>query len=386
MDIKEEIYDGFYTWSDEYPKTMTKMELQKQMKRFCMGFLCITLCALFVCDVVLGDTTRWGAKVTKKKLEQTKEPTVIAPDGWKLCKGEERTGINIREYYFTLEAEGKDKPAPVVQVLWPGVEIANVYGGKMVQSIQDGVSFRMTAHKPPTEFVSVLPLLGAVQMAIFHNVKGMQAGNYRSRPYPEKEIAAHLNYLFASREMMREAGFTVSDKSIDGTINLFGFETNFPNGHVDCPPHFHIMLNFDWSNNQVGHFVLAEDGKILCNAHQYHVAGQRNRGKTFNVNEDTAFTDRSGKVRFILRILPDGSGLDMRLPDSSREFRICSKDATKSVSCYVRADASASWQLVSILRVNDDSIHGVLTVETEINKEIKTEVWRYNPENGAILP
>ena len=194
------------------------------------------------CCFAAAATTCYGAKVAKATHADTAAPTLLLPDGWRLREGEAFTGVNIREYFFTVEADGAALPPPRVQLSWTGVALGEVYGGKDVARTAAGVSFLVTASRPPTGFTTSLPRQGAVQMGIFHNLEGMQAGAYRDKPYPATQIQAQLNFLFAARDMMREMGFAAAPDAVDGVINLYGFETNFPNGHVDAPPHFHIML------------------------------------------------------------------------------------------------------------------------------------------------
>ncbi|MDO4557447.1 MAG: hypothetical protein Q4C47_00575 [Planctomycetia bacterium] len=354
-------------------------------------FLCgNVLYGVFPYGTVLygAETTRWSAKITRKVWSETTTPIVRSPDGWRLCEDEKLTGLNRREYYFTLEADGKDQPAPIVQVLWPHVEIAQVYGGDQVRRITDGVEFRPTTHTPPTAFWTPLPPFGAVNMVIFHNVEGLQAGPYRDLAWPGNQIAAHLNYLFAAREMMRLAGFTESEETIDANINLYGFETNYPNGHRDFPPHFHIMTMWDdWREIQATHFILAEDGTITRNDHYVVRNGVEihEESVVHHPGEEIPLTDRSGSVSFTLRILPDGTGVEMKIPGEQKEYRILSENAVESVTCEERANASSPWKRKTVSRVTDDPERGVLTVVTEESGSPRTETWRYVPDTGALI-
>ncbi len=352
------------------------------------GFVFFILCLVLSSYVEGEEMTHRGAKITKSEFAKTEAPTLKIPDGWKLLEGDKWTGINPREYYFTLESNKKNDSDPVIQVLWPGVKIANVYGGSNVRSIKDGVEFKMNRQKTPTGFTTSLPKFGAVSMCIFHNLKGLQAGPYRDQPYPDTKISAQLNYLFAAREMMREAGFTESDKTIDATINLYGFETNFPNGHKDYPPHFHIMTEWNqWRDLRVTHFILDENGRILYNNHFVTENGKTIKEKCVRhkPDEDILIPDRSGDTKFILRILPDGTGLTMNIPGRKKEYKITSEDAVHSVSCYVREKNSDPWKLSTVSRVNDDARQGILTVITEKNGSANHEIWRYNPDTGEQI-
>jgi len=338
---------------------------------------------LILTTVQARDVTRFGAKITKSELVETAAPSLTLPEGWKLVEGDEFTGLNLREYYFTIEAEGKNLPAPTVSVSWPNVKIAKVYGVTREQISGSDATFQMNAGKTPTHFSGALPRFGAVEVCVFHNVRGVQAGLYRGVPYPERQIQAQLNFMFASLEMMREFGFTDSKDAVDGQINIYGFETNFPNGHVDCPPHFHIMLMWNgWRDNRACHFILDENGKILRNDH-FVVRDDRCDEKESvpgALGSSVQMDDRTGKVRFVLRMLEDGSGLEMTVPGQEKQAKIQSSDAVKSVSVFVRENARAEWVKIDEIRVNDDSLNGVLTV----NHEKTSNVWEYDPNTGRI--
>lgn len=367
------------------------MKLQNLPCRSTFGFLTVLLLALsFFAAPAQSQSpqmTRWGAKITKAEFAETSAPELELPDGWKLCDDEAFTGVNPREYYFTLEAEGANLPAPTVEVHWPDVKISRVYGGSCVQFTEDGVEFKMNSHRAPTSFTSSLPAEGAIHLGIFHSVRGMQAGPYRNLPYPEAQIQAHLNYLFAAREMMRQLGFGDSADSVDGVINLYGFETNFPNGHKDFPPHFHVMLMWDsWNENQACHFILDEKGKILRNDHYVvaHGAAVPEKCTQAPLGSRIDLSDRTGKVRFSLRMLEDGTGLEMTVPGRTRQAMIRSEDAVSSVTCFTRESADAEWVPASKVSVTDDSTRGVLTVTAEKNGKSSSEVWNYDPNTGAI--
>lgn len=347
-----------------------------QLRFFVVLFLLLT-------TVQAQDVTRFGAKITKSELAETATPTLELPEGWKLVEGDAFTGLNRREYYFTIEAEGKDRPAPMVSVSWPNVQIAKVYGVTQAQISGSDATFRMNAGRTPTHFSGTLPHFGAVEVCVFHNVPGVQAGPYRGLPYPERQIQAHLNFMFASLEMMREMGFTDSADAVKGQINIYGFETNFPNGHVDFPPHFHIMVMWNgWRDNRVCHFILGEDGKILRNDHFVVKNNQRDDKESvpMKLGSSIPMEDETGKVRFALRMLEDGSGLEMTVPGQEKQAKIQSDDPIKSVSVYVRENSQAEWKKIDEISVNDDSINGVLTV----THEKKTDVWNYDPNTGAL--
>lgn len=358
------------------------------LKTINIMFLIALVGSFMQIEVFAAGSTRWGAKVVKETFGATPLPEVILPAGWKLCSTEALTGVNDREYYFTIENENDNSPAPVIQIVWPGIKIANVYGGTGVRSIENGVEFRPISSKAPTSFTTILPLEGSVSMGVFHNVPGMQAGYYRDKPYPEAPIQAHLNFLFAAREMMRAFGFTNSPDALDGVINLYGFETNYPNGHVDAPPHFHIMTMWDkWKNVQATHFILDSQGKVLRNDHFVVENNVRNKEKSISAAPGTAveMTDRSGDIRFCLEVLPDGSGIELRVPGSNKRGRIQSGNAPQSVTYAEQLDRATPWVYVAEIRVQDDSQKGILTVTKQTGQKKSVETWNYDPNTGRLI-
>ncbi|MBQ1456071.1 MAG: hypothetical protein IIZ25_09520 [Thermoguttaceae bacterium] len=358
-------------------------------RRYMFGLpLLLTALFCFCAAAALLAETRYGAKVIKETFGETPAPELTVPDGWTLLSEERFTGVNIREYFFTIKNDADNAEPPMVEVRWPAVAIDQVVGGQRVEKTDDGVRFLCTSARTPTQFVTTLPPLGAVHVQICHNIPGMQAGPYRDHPFPKNEVAAHLNYIFASREMMRLAGFTESADSFDGQIYIHGFETNFPNGHQDFPPHFHITTVWDgWKWIQATHFILSKEGKVLQNDHYVVENNVVNKERSITLRPDVPveMTDRNGTVKFIFRVLPDGSGIAMTCPGSDREYRLKSGDATRSVSLDTRADGSSPWETVSTSSAVDDPIAGVLTVKTERGGETITEVWRYNPITGDVL-
>ena len=356
---------------------------------FCFIFVSLLL-SFFINSSALGsDVTRWGAKISKTKFGETAPPTLKLPEGWRLLEDEKFTGLNPREYYFTIEADGKNLPAPEISVSWPNVSVSTVYGAQWLNPNETGeLKLRLHSSKAPTGFTSVLPKSGAVSMGIFHNVEGLQAGKYRGIPYPKNEIQAHLNYLFAAREMMREMGFTDSEDSVKGTINLYGFETNFPNGHVDFPPHFHIMLMWNgWQDNHFCHYILNEKGRIIHNSAQVMENGITIREKTGiqPLGSTMEFPDATGKIRFSVYLREDGTGLEMSVPGMKKQAMIRSENSAASVSCFVREDSNSPWIFASESKVQDDSRAGILRVETkEKDGNLRKEIWHYDPNTGSL--
>jgi hypothetical protein len=343
-----------------------------------------------------AETTRCGAKLVKTELVVEKDWPIITivdnKDGWKVLDGEAWTGMNAREYYFTLEAPGKNRTPPKVEIRWPGVQIERVLPlSGAVSKIADGIAFQMTGQRAPTAITTGL-VYGAVRMVIFHNWEVRRAGHYREGPWPSGAIQSQLNFLFAAREMCRYMGYTSSDNpGFNGDIRLYGFETNFPNGHVDHPPHFHIMLGWPgWTGTKAGHFLLDEKGIISKNVVS-HVDQRDNEGNlisdTFGPGDVCPMYDPDGQLGFELIITPDGKGVVMRRAKGQPEFRISSDNsatgAIGSVEVSKRENDGQTWIPLCSVRAEDDPAKGYLNVMVTDNLgQIKTETFIYDIDTG----
>ena len=337
---------------------------------------------------------RCGAKIVKEDLNPTtSQPEVRVlenADRWRLLREEAWTGTNAREFYFTLQADA-ELPPPTVEVRWPGVKMARVLGASgQIQRIEDAVRFKMRKGRAPTSVLTTLHY-GSIHMAIFHNWEVRRAGPYRSGLWPANAIQAQLNFLFAAREMCRAMGFAEStDPGFVGDIRLYGFESNFANGHEDHPPHFHIMLGWPgWLGTQAGHFRLDDKGRILVNELQSD-DGKNKMHKNFGPSEICAMRDRDGKIGFEVIITEAGRGVIMRRAAGQPEFLLAPDEKTDSaieaVEVKRRKKATQDWKPLCRVRATDDAAKGELKVHVQAqgaNEQV--EVIRYDPDTGQIV-
>lgn len=228
---------------------------------------------------------------------------------------------------------------------------------------------------------------GSVHMAIQHNWEVRRAGSYRDGAWPAKQIQAQLNYLFAAREMCRAMGFARSgDPGFRGDIRLYGFETNFPNGHVDHPPHFHIMLGWPgWEGTHAGHFRLDAEGLITRNE---VTTGTGTRA--YERGEVCRMVDPDGKTGFELIAMPDGRGVIMRRAAGQPEYRIREDEreagTVRAVTVGTRPTDAHAWSEISSVRVEDDPVAGILRITiTEPSGKVKRETITYDADTGAII-
>lgn len=335
-----------------------------------------------------------GAKLVRAEPGATSEPpasVVIASEAgqWTVKTGEAWTGMNAHEFYFTLESEAQAPHPPSVRIAWPGVRISRVLGAAgAVTNTSDGVAFTLGRGRAPTSIGTSLTS-GAIHMHVFHNCEIRRAGKYREGAWPADIIQAQLNYLFAAREMCREMGFADSDKpGFNGDIRLYGFESNLPNGHVDHPPHFHIMLGWPgWTGTQAGHFLLDERGKILENRLLADM-GTRQESSVYRAGEVCHMRDPDGKIGFELIIEEGGTGVIMRRAKGQPEFRVSAGDGAAGAVYGVlvsRRDADAqAWTPLCSVRAEDNAAKGRMEIAvTDAEGKKTVETINYDIDTGA---
>lgn len=340
-----------------------------------------------------AEGARCGAKLVKADLEPARtQPEVRVLDNagqWRLLREEAWTGSNAREFFFTLQSDG-NLPPPTVEVRWPGVPIGRVLGadGK-AETIGDGVRFRMRKVRAPTSVRTSLDY-GSIHMAVFHNWEVRRAGRYRAGPWPADAIQAQLNFLFAAREMCRAMGYAdTADPGFVGDIRLYGFETNFPNGHEDHPPHFHIMLAWPgWTNTQAAHFRLDDTGRILRNELQAD-DGRKVHRHDYAPGDICPMRDRNGQLGFELILTEGGRGVIMRRDAGGPEYQLSPDARTGSPVAAIevsrRQTSASAWEPLCCVRTTDDAARGEMNIVVRAaDGAERKEAIRYDPDTGEI--
>ena len=342
--------------------------------------------------LVFGDeTTRYGVCLIRSELGDVEVvPKVVFPDeaiskGWKLVQGEAFTGLDAHRFYFTIEAPGIDVPAPVVFVKWKDVKIERALGADNFAETDDGVQLKPVSRTAPTGAFTEISF-GAVRLGVFHNWEIRRCGPYREGRYPDFEIRAHLNYLLAILEVCRAYGWTdTSEPDFVDHINLYGFETNFPNGHRDFPPHFHVMLAWDgWSAAQVGHYLLDSKGNIAKNTF-WSLHKDLERHDLPGVI--TPYKDKTDRLIFETIVQDDGNGLVLVRPEDNVEYlvRPGKNGAAESAEVCRRSKSDVDdWLLLCEVIANDDAVNGAFTSRAKYtNGTVQTVSFKYDPDNGA---
>ncbi|MFH1966103.1 MAG: hypothetical protein ABIJ42_11265, partial [Acidobacteriota bacterium] len=335
---------------------------------------------------------RVGALIIKASLGPAPEPQVQVltnPDKWKLVQDEGYTGRNAREFFFSLESNA-GLPPPEVEVRWPGVEIERVLGadGKTTRT-SEGVRFQLAQNDgAPVKTITSIDYGKNVNLILFHNWIIRRAGKYRSGSWPANEIQAQLNYLLAAREVCFDMRLAEApDPGFVGSVGLYGFETNFPHGHVDHPPHFHILLVWPgWLSTQATHFRLDPEGSILHN--EFHVNDGRNiTSRVFERGETCPCEDREGHVGFQLTILEDGSGVIWNWPDRADYMMKADSVAGSAVDAVeVFKKVNGDWERIRWVRVEYHVSLGLLKVHLSYaDGKAGMEEIHFDPDTGKLF-
>ena len=334
-------------------------------------------------------TTRYGARIYRKHRVDTAPPVLKLPEPWRLVDGDEGvTGCDRRLYYFTIEADGEAVPSPTVTVSWPGVDISSVAGASNVKMTADGVILKPTGKTGGVSYITSVRD-GVIDLGIHHHVEGAQHGRYAGRPLPWAKIRASDNWRAACLAMFKEAGFTSGEDTDGASIRLFGFDSNYPNHHVDHPEHFHVMLAWGgWANNNVGHYILDKDGFMTRNV--FHVmgdvAGKLSKGcHVHKLGETTDYVGPKGRTCFSLEMCRDGKSLVLHKPGTNAIWRVCSEHPDQSVAMEVRNGQDGAWLRQGSYSVQDDTDKGEYAISCEENGIVRKSVILYDRDTGARL-
>ena len=273
-----------------------------------------------------------------------------------------------------------DTPEGPIHFVWKrGADGAVEY----TQSAPTNWDVFVTAYRAPKKgnpkpeanisFKTGFPRLGPLSLTIMHHRPDWVAGPYANYPFPSNEVAAANNFVFAAREALVRLGFGRKE-ALDGTIWLGTFDSNFPKGHTDFPPHFHIIPHTR-DGQQVHHFYIRrEDGRITSDCYQdmSRVIDTWDRAVTFRPGDEFPCYDGGGRVAFRVKMLADGTGLELASSDRERCLRIASARPCDSVDVLERT--GDGWRTVSTVRVTDDSLAGVM--------ETPDGTVRYDPATG----
>lgn len=217
-----------------------------------------------------------------------------------------------------------------------------------------------------------------VELRMEHADPKRRAGDYSTGEFPTLERQAATNLEFGLLEAIRRLGLDhyVDDQNL-GRLFLMGFDTNFPHGHHDSPPHFHLALwlpNYRGGASLIPHFYLTAKGVIsnsIVTPYDWPI-----KTAEYKTNEPFTAVDMLTRPVYSMTITPEGwlnfarfDGQQCLLHPIAEGF-----DSGVIVSCSDFASLS--------IKVDDDIDAG--EIREFIDGKI-SEVFRYDHDTGALL-
>ncbi len=309
-----------------------------------------------------------GVKLVKKSDELfSEEPEVeflTNEDKCELLREVKYYGENLREFFFNVRVEGESH-LPRVKVLCPVKQVKFVIVGReyiSYKGTEDGVMFDLTRNTAdPLSVITHLDY-GKISMNVQHNMEMKKAGEYKDKPWSDKADRAHLNFLFASRELAREMGMENAD--FDNRIALYGFDGNYPRGHVDFPPHFHFFIAWsDFGQSRVTHFDLDDEGRI--NHNRFH-CGVTRTNRIYEKGEVCTQYSPDEKLSFEMMVTHEG-GLMVRKAEGEQEYFL--KPDSETGNFYEAVEVYRGDEKLCKVSVDDDPELGEMLIEVSSYSE-----------------
>lgn len=338
-------------------------------------------------------TTVVGIKLMKSERGKVADRATIQPPAdctqCVVLRGPFYEGQNARELFFYLRVPSSVKSIRAVHVNTGGITIRAVIVEKnsIPYSQRDGViEFALPIN--PRERSSTLELQTNLEwpgltIRIEHAFEDRRAGTYADGPWPATERQAALNLEFGLREAIRKLGIDQKVYSQGlGTIHLMGFDTNYPLGHEDSPPHIHIILRWPhFAGSQAPHLYLTSEGLLRGTA--VTIDGIPSIGK-MTIPDGTAFpaVDYLGHEVFQTTVNSDGA---LSIAETGNKKAVCRLQPVDGAQkngfasgVAVRCDAAAEVRI----RTKDDTERGELQVWVN---SAAPEIYRYNPDTAALI-
>ena len=252
-------------------------------------------------------------------------PTVAVPDGWSVTGQPHHNGENDWEVFYNIECDANPLPLGEVTFTVPGVTVQRAIVGKTdvpFQQTSDRVTFKLVDDRSRGQMMvlSYQSPRGGRPIDLVHNWDMRRAWQYAEDPYPTGQVAAVFNYLLAAQEALRVWPAMQKPHAWLGELYLMGHEVSATRGHMDWPPHVHLMHyqfapkeggGHDWVSRLVPHFYFSEHAVIDRNS--YAVIAGRGQSGQLGLNDVCHFEDTNGT--FIVDLVITERGLEMRRGD-----------------------------------------------------------------------
>jgi hypothetical protein len=216
---------------------------------------------------------------------------------------------------------------------------------------------------------------------IEHAFQDRRAGKYETGTWPVIERQAALNLEFGLREAIRVLGLDqeICKRGL-GRIHLMGFDTNFPLGHEDFPPHIHMILRWPhFTGSQAPHFYLSDRG-LLEGDVQVTIDGLPQIAKTlFSQGTPVPAIDYLGETVYETVENVDGT-LTLQRPGAGSCTLLPLKSGNQGFASGSKITCSTGQS--SSVTATDDTEAGVLRISVDAKP---SEIYRYDPDTAVLL-
>lgn len=354
----------------------------------------VLIIALFAFGALVGNCAQSAETprvlITLELMKQTSAPksipvSVVFPQSCANCAVVHDSAYekqNARQIVLAMRIPRSVELSLTVNVAFSSIRRVLIEGTDLAfTSAPDGIAFTLPAQAEDRvnsgEFQTHI-LWPGIDLRFEHADPERRSGKYADGRWPAAERKAAANLEFAQREAIRMLGLDslVMSQNI-GTIDLMGFDTNYPHGHEDWPPHMHMILWWPTpkgTGSLVAHYYISPQGlltdTIVGPIGAIGVQADFPIGKTFidtDIKGDGVYSHTITKEGW-LRLGRVG-GSECLIHPSGSGFQ---EGAT--VEC--RGFASRR------VRAEDDIDKGVLRVWVNDSEE----TYRYDTDCGNLLP
>jgi len=362
--------------------------------------LCLLGLGLLLSAAPAAEPTVLSVRVVKDQAGRATAPPTLAfetgGEAWRIIDQPTFRGENDWEVYWELESTQPDAPLPRLRVTLPGVRARRVLVGKT------DVAFGQTAEVVTFDLVKDLSRglgievvyrspRGGLPIYLRHNWPMRGAGEYAKEPYPDGAVRAIKNHLLAAQEVLRRMTEAGELAGFDGEIVLMDSEINATRGHLDDPPHVHIM-HYQFATNEAGrrdfvsrlvpHIYLDDTGRPVSNRFDAIVGSLPSA--TFVPGQVCAMADVAGHP--VLELVLDEGDLVLRGPTGAT-WRL-RPDPQRG-----GAEAVTAWRdgrPVLQVEAVDDYEAGIFrytltSYEAGAVSEVFRHGYRYDPFTGRVL-
>ena len=343
-----------------------------------------------------------SVKLVKQEVGRSTAPPrlefLAERSAWQVVDQPYHHGENDWEVFFEIETDASSPPLEEMAFVVPGVQAARVIVGKTdvpFTQVGDRIRFRLVDDRARGQHMETKyeSPRGGYPIFFRHNWKMRRAGKYAEDPYPATQIEAIKNYLLAAQEVLRAMGGMGPEppKDFQGEIVLMDTEVATTRGHLDYPPHVHIMFyefaeraggEPEWVRRLVPHFYMDSEGHI--NRNSYAVVVGPEASAALGPGDVVRFEDSIGNE--VLQLTIAAEGLVLR--------------EAGGVSYSLRPDpeqgaAHAVWgyrgeEVICRAAVRDDPADGILRLQLDLfekGRRVATvhDGYRYDPFTASYL-